>query len=169
MFAIHAVRQNKKRFLPLLLLADPSEAMIDRYLDRGALYVLADEGATEAVCVAVVEDRGEQGCELKNLATAEKFRNRGFASRMLDFLFSRYASTHRNMLVGTSEQGVPFYRRFGFVYSHTVTGFFTDNYPDPIYEEGVRCEDMVYLCRPLIARPRAGGPSASSSSFLCGM
>lgn len=33
------IKENKKRFLPLLLLADPEEAMIDRYLEDGELWV----------------------------------------------------------------------------------------------------------------------------------
>ena len=32
---IHEVRENRKRYLPLLLLADEQEDMIDRYLPRG--------------------------------------------------------------------------------------------------------------------------------------
>ena len=31
---IRAITQNKKQYLPLLLLADEQEDMIDRYLDR---------------------------------------------------------------------------------------------------------------------------------------
>ena len=37
---IEQVTQNKKRWLNLLLLADEQEDMLDRYLERGALYVL---------------------------------------------------------------------------------------------------------------------------------
>lgn len=29
------IKENKKQFLPLLLLADEQESMIDRYIDRG--------------------------------------------------------------------------------------------------------------------------------------
>ena len=41
---IREIRENKKQFLPLLLAADEQEDMIDRYLDRGTLYVLDDGG-----------------------------------------------------------------------------------------------------------------------------
>lgn len=37
------VAQNKKDWLELLLLADESEEMIDRYLDRGEMFLLAAE------------------------------------------------------------------------------------------------------------------------------
>ena len=45
---IREIHENKKQFLPLLLLADEQEDMIDRYLERGTMYVLRrDSGAQE--------------------------------------------------------------------------------------------------------------------------
>lgn len=41
------VIKNKKQFLSLLLLADEQENMIDRYLERGTMYVLNDNGVKE--------------------------------------------------------------------------------------------------------------------------
>ena len=38
------ITENKKEYLDLLLLADEQEDMIDRYLDRGTMYVLDDNG-----------------------------------------------------------------------------------------------------------------------------
>ena len=34
------VKENKKQYLDLLLLADEQEDMVDRYLDSGKMYVL---------------------------------------------------------------------------------------------------------------------------------
>ena len=42
--AIIEVTENKKQYLDLLLLADEQEDMIDRYLDKGRMYVLDDNG-----------------------------------------------------------------------------------------------------------------------------
>ena len=39
---ITKITHNKKAYLPLLLLADEEEAMLDRYLERGSMYVLDD-------------------------------------------------------------------------------------------------------------------------------
>ena len=38
------VKENKKQYLDLLLLADEQEDMVDRYLDNGKMYVLDDNG-----------------------------------------------------------------------------------------------------------------------------
>ena len=47
---IREIKENKKQFLSLLLLADEQENMIDRYLERGTMYVLNDNGV-KAECV----------------------------------------------------------------------------------------------------------------------
>ena len=41
---IRKIDYNKKEYLELLLLADEQESMVDRYLERGDLYVLYDAG-----------------------------------------------------------------------------------------------------------------------------
>ena len=52
---IRRVDADKKAYLPLLLLGDEQEDMIDRYLERGVLYVLEEEGETKALCVVTEE------------------------------------------------------------------------------------------------------------------
>ena len=42
---IQKITGDKKRYLPLLLLGDEQESMIDRYLERGTMFVLFDGGA----------------------------------------------------------------------------------------------------------------------------
>ena len=63
---ITKITHNKKAYLPLLLLADEEEAMLDRYLERGTMYVLDDGGIVKAECV--VTDEGSGILEIKNLA-----------------------------------------------------------------------------------------------------
>ena len=63
---IREVKNNKKEYLSLLLLADEQENMIDRYLDRGIMYVLEDDGI-KSECV--VTDEGDGILEIKNMAT----------------------------------------------------------------------------------------------------
>ena len=46
---IREVNENKKQFIALLLLADEQENMIDRYLEKGTMYVLED-GNVKAEC-----------------------------------------------------------------------------------------------------------------------
>ena len=69
------IREHKKRYLDLLLLADEQEDMIDRYLERGTMYALED-GGVQAVCV--VTDEGDGVLELKNLAVRPESQRRGY-------------------------------------------------------------------------------------------
>lgn len=48
---------------------------------------------------------------------------------------------------GDSPLTIPFYEKCGFIRSHIIPDFFTDNYDHPIYEGGVQLIDMVYLQR----------------------
>jgi ribosomal protein S18 acetylase RimI-like enzyme len=141
---------GKRDYMDLLMLADPSVEMIDRYLDMGELFVMKGEG--KAVGVAVVMEISPEECELKNLAVCEKCQKRGYGRQMLEFLFGHYAGKYKTMLVGTAETGegtVEFYQKNGFCYSHSIPGFFEKNYFPPIYEGGQRLRHMVCLKRKL--------------------
>ena len=50
---IKEIKENKKHFLPLLLLADEQENMIDQYIDRGTMYVLEDNGI-KCECIVIM-------------------------------------------------------------------------------------------------------------------
>ena len=143
---ITKITHNKKAYLPLLLLADEEEAMLDRYLERGTMYVL-DDGGVKAECV--VTDEGSGILEIKNLAVEPAYQKHGYGSALIDFIAARYKTTHRILQVGTgdSPSTVPFYEKCGFTRSHIVKNFFTDNYSRPIYDGGVLLKDMVYLRR----------------------
>lgn len=63
---IREIKGDKKQFLSLLLLADEQEDMIDRYIEKGTVYVLDDDGVK---CQCVVTDEGNGILEIKNIAT----------------------------------------------------------------------------------------------------
>ncbi len=143
MFTIKKIKSNKKEYLSLLLLADPCEEMIDLYLDKGEIYVLNDENKT--ICQAVVVKISNTECELKNIATDEEYQMKGYAKKLVDYLFNVYKNDYNVMFVGTTDNAIPFYRKLGFQYSHTVKNFFIDNYPETIFEGDIQCIDMIYL------------------------
>ena len=143
---IREVNENKKQFISLLLLADEQENMIDRYLEKGTMYVLED-GNVKAECV--VTDEGNGILEIKNIAVDPENQGKGYGKALIDFLASKYADEYSILQVGTGDSPltVPFYEKCGFVRSHNIPNFFTDNYDHQIYECGVQLIDMVYLQR----------------------
>ena len=141
---IREVNENKKQFMSLLLLADEQESMVDRYLKKGTMYVLEDNDV-KAECV--VTDEGNGILEIKNIAVAPKYHRMGYGKVMIDFLANKYAKEYSVLQVGTGDSPltIPFYEKCGFVRSHRILNFFTDNYNHPIYEGSVQLIDMVYL------------------------
>ena len=142
------ITEKKKQYLDLLLLADEQEEMIDRYLERGDMFVLQDEHK-KAIAVAVVTVEGDNVVELKNLAVLKEEQGKGYGKRMIEYVCKFYSEKYRMLFVGTGDVDVTvgFYKHCGFTYSHRVQNFFIENYDHPIYEDGVQLKDMVYLSR----------------------
>ena len=142
------VTENKKQYLDLLLLADEQEDMIDRYLDNGRMYVLDDNGIK---CECVITDEGNGVLEIKNIATVSEHQGKGYAKALIDFVVKKYKEQYTVLQVGTGDcpLTISFYEKCGFVRSHSIPNFFTDNYDHPIFECGVQLVDMVYLQRAL--------------------
>lgn len=143
---IRELKEDKKQFLSLLLLADEQEDMIDRYIEKGTVYVLDDDGVK---CQCVVTDEGNGILEIKNIATKPEHQGKGYGKKLIDFLIMNYRETYSILQVGTGDSPltVPFYEKCGFIRSHSIKNFFTDYYDYPIYEGGVQLVDMVYLRR----------------------
>lgn len=141
---ITEVKADKKEYLSLLLLADEQESMIDRYLEKGTMYVLDDDGIK---CECVVTDEGNGILEIKNIATEPAFWGKGYAKKMIEFLVETYAAQYLILQAGTGDSPltVPFYEKCGFTRSHTIKNFFTKYYDHPIYECGIQLTDMLYL------------------------
>ena len=131
---IRKISIGKEAYLPLLLEADPSEKMIERYLEDGELYVLMING--QAVCEAVVLSKEGGVCELCNIATRENERGKGYAGRLIRHLIKLYQPRAKVMEVGTAKHMMPFYEHFGFKYDRTVEGFFlNENYGGIEFDE----------------------------------
>lgn len=142
------VTGNKKQYLDLLLLADEQESMIDKYLPGGDLFALYD-GDLKSVCVVVPVN--SETCELKNIATYEKYQGRGYGRALISFISDFYKNEYKTMHVGTGETPaiLSFYESCGFKKSHRVKNFFTDNYDHPMFEGNIQLVDMVYLKKDL--------------------
>ena len=144
MIKIKKVNDNKKQFLDLLLLADEQENMIDKYLPHGDLFALYDDDLKSVCVVAPVNN---EVCELKNIATYEKYQGKGYGRALIKFVSDHYKNKYKTMLVGTGE--VPwilsFYESCGFEESHRVKNFFTDNYDHLMFDGDIQLIDMIYL------------------------
>lgn len=154
------MRGDERRvYMELLLMGDEQADMVERYLERGEMFVGYVSGQAVAVCVTVdnrvaladdvcgIHDPVADSIEVKNLAVAPGFRRQGLGRQMLGFVERRWSG--RSICLGTGEtpSTLRFYASCGYAYSHRVPGFFPDNYDHPIVEEGVLLTDMLYLVK----------------------
>lgn len=115
------ITQNKKRFLPLLLMADEQENMIDRYLDRGTLYAILDDAykssdtnqqnlinlpnitqsSLKGVCILTNE--GNRILEIKNLAIVPTARRQGYGKASIEQIVKTYRKHYDILQVGTGK------------------------------------------------------------------
>ena len=109
---IRQISLDKKRFLPLLLLADPDESAIDSYLDASDMYVMFKNGrAVSEVCMLAREDGA---LEIKNLAPLPDEQGNGYAAQLIRHAISMYRTHYRRLYVAAAPAQLDFYRRMGF-------------------------------------------------------
>ena len=102
------ITENKKKYLELLLLGDEKEEMIDRYLERGDMYVLK---TPLGMALCVVTDEGDGVLELKNIAVEPVCQKKGYGRRLIRFICQKYKNQFHTLQAGTGDSPltVPFY------------------------------------------------------------
>ena len=140
--------ENKEDYLDLLLDADPSKASIDKYLSDSDVYGLQVD--KNIVSLAVILPISKNTLELKNLVTKKEYRGKGYSKKLLKSLCGNYKQKYNKMLVGTSENNIPFYVKQGFdKYEKTIKNYFVDNYDEEIIDGDLHCIDMYYYSKDL--------------------
>jgi GNAT superfamily N-acetyltransferase len=144
MLKIQIITENKKDYLPLLLLGDERESDVDKYLERGDLFALYD-GDLKSVCV--VTDEGGGILEIQNLATDERYQRHGYAAKLLDHIADYYRGQYSKIILGTGDSPgiLSFYEGRGITETHREPDYFTTHFDYPIIEDGVMLKDRVYM------------------------
>lgn len=142
------VKKDKKKYIDLLLEADPEKEVIEKYIEESDMYILIDN--KQVVAEIVISKVNEEECELKNIATIESARGKGYAKHLIQFAFEKYKNKFKRIIVGTTENMIPFYILNGFnTYHHTVKNFFINNYKEEIWDGDLHCIDMYYYSKDL--------------------
>lgn len=131
----------------LLLLADPSRQMVEEYVADGVLYSAAWDGVTVGVYVLVPLE--ENDWELKNIAVAPEWQGKGVGKVLVGkAIASAKELGAETLTVGTGNSSVgqlALYQKAGFRMERIAKNYFTLNYDEPIFENGMQCRDMVFL------------------------
>ncbi|MBZ4187532.1 GNAT family N-acetyltransferase [Niabella beijingensis] len=131
----------------LLLLADETIEAIEKYIYEAEVYILADQQQT--IGVAALYRHSADEMEIKNIAIASPYQKKGIGSFFITQII-RLAKElgYKTLIVGTAATGhqqLRFYERNGFRKYARRKNFFINNYPQPIYENGIRLKDMILL------------------------
>jgi len=133
--------------IDLLLLADPSRTLVEEYVRRGSCFVAASQD--EILGVYVLLPTRPDTAELVNVAVDETVHGRGIGKKLvLHAVESARESGFRTLEVGTGKSSVgqlTLYQKCGFRIVGVDLDFFARHYDEPIYENGIRCRDMIRL------------------------
>ncbi|MBO9694338.1 N-acetyltransferase [Chryseobacterium sp.] len=131
----------------LLLLADETKEAIDQYIFKSDIYLLHD--GQEDIAVMALCKISDTELEIKNIAVIESYRSKGIGSILMNKAKEIARENHyKTLTVGTSDTGfqqIRFYEKNGFIKTRIRKDFFIENYPSPIFENGLQMRDMVLL------------------------
>lgn len=136
---------------PLFLLADPSRDAILEYIADSEIFVSKDGKSIAGVCVLSKIDSREY--EIKNIAVLPEYQGRGIGNQMLEYVknyVQERGSFALKICTGNSSiHQLRLYKRLGFKVQSSIEDYFIEKYPNPIYENGVLCKDLIILSQEL--------------------
>ncbi len=145
---IRLLEDHEEVPLDLLLLADPSQEMIEEYLQRGQCYVGLDE-REQIIAVIVLLPTRPGTLEIVNIAVREAFQGRGIGKKLIQFAMDQAREKNAKTIeIGTGNSSVGqllLYQKCGFRITGIDRDFFIRHYPEKIYENGIQCRDMIRL------------------------
>ncbi|WP_312108493.1 GNAT family N-acetyltransferase [Brevibacillus reuszeri] len=148
---IRKLAPHEEAPMNLLLLADPSQKLVEEYLQRGQCYVAAKEN--ELVGVYVLIQTRPDTIELVNVAVDEGHQGQGIGKKLvLHAIEVAKASGYKTIEVGTGNSSLDqlaLYQKCGFRMTWIDKDFFIRHYNEPIFENGIQLFDMVRLSQDL--------------------
>ncbi len=148
---INALAPEEKPPMDLLLLADPSEKMIEKYVHSGACYVALS--ANQCIGACVLQHKSAHEAEIMNMSVAVGYQRKGVGKALIEHIVQVAKEQGLTLLrvktADVSEQAIDFYEKMKFVHDGTVKGHFVKYYDQPIMENGRQAIDQVMMKRTL--------------------
>lgn len=135
----------------LLLLADPSKDLVEEYVKLSDVFIAIQN--EEILGVIVVFPLTTKAVEIKNLAVKPAFQGKGIGSYLIENAINTAVhNKQKSICIGTANSSVGqlyLYQKHGFEITEIKKDFFINNYPEPIYENGIQAKHMLVLTRQL--------------------
>jgi ribosomal protein S18 acetylase RimI-like enzyme len=143
---------NKKETpFELLLIADPSQDAIEKYIWESDVFLL--KSGSEVIGVIAVLELTNSELEIKNVAIKEDFQAKGFGKDLIRSICKLYAEKGaKKIKIGTGNSSIHqlgLYQKLGFEITSVDKDFFLREYEEDIFENGIQCKDMIYLSKNL--------------------
>jgi N-acetylglutamate synthase-like GNAT family acetyltransferase len=151
MIEVNIRRLNKGEATPykLLLEADPSRELIDRYLKNSEIYVAESDEVIVGVCV--LYPVSSETVEIKNISVDDAYQKKGIGALLLHHAIRMANESHfKEIIIGTGNTSVGqlyLYQKVGFEITSIKKNFFIDNYPETLYENGIQVKHMIVLTK----------------------
>ena len=131
----------------LLILADPSEEVIESYINNCIIFQLYEE--TLPVAVVALLKLNDTEIEIKNLAVDEESHGQGLGTDLINFCIKQAKQNgYKKLWIGTGNSSLAqlyMYQKLGFRMNYIKENYFVDNYEEKIIENKIVCTDMVML------------------------
>ncbi|TCZ81283.1 N-acetyltransferase [Paenibacillus albiflavus] len=131
----------------LLLLADPSQEIVNSYLQKGICYLAYSDNTLIGEIVLVPTEPSTM--EIMNVAVHEDYQGKGIGKQLIHKALEEAAKLGAATVeIGTGNSSIhqlKLYQQCGFRISGIDHDFFMRNYDEPIFENGIQCKDMIRL------------------------
>jgi aminoglycoside 6'-N-acetyltransferase I len=133
--------------MDLLLMADPNEEQVLSYIEH-CIVVIAILNK-KIIGVMAMSPETKEKAEIRNIAISPAYRGKGFARKLLQDAFDRANRLGYSLVqVCTGNSSIrqfKVYQQFGFELTDIRWNYFTEHYPEPIVEDGIRCRHQLVL------------------------
>jgi len=144
---IRQLSKDEKIPYDLLLLADETIEAINKYIFDSDIFVL--EQGNRIIAVYVFQAINKNEIEIKNIAVIIDCQGQGIGKLLLNDAARRARERgFKTIIIGTGDAATKqlyLYQKEGFEVFDIKENFFIDNYPEPIYENGIQLKHMIML------------------------
>jgi ribosomal protein S18 acetylase RimI-like enzyme len=131
----------------LLLLADETIDAINKYIHQSDIYVLDRDNIM--IAAFVLQTISDDTVEIKNIAVDIAFQGLGIGQGLLKNAINLAKEKgFKKLIIGTGDAGIKqlyLYQKVGFEIYEIKHRYFIDNYPEPIFENGIQLKHMIML------------------------
>jgi ribosomal protein S18 acetylase RimI-like enzyme len=144
---IRLLKNGEERPIELMLLADPSLKKIREYSNSGQCYTAKYKD--ETIGVFVLKATHPATIEIMNIAVREDFQGKGIGKKLIQYAIEKAKEQNaKTLVIGTGNSSIYqllLYQKCGFRITGIDRDYFTREYEEEIYENGIQCRDMIRL------------------------